>query len=139
MDFEGRTFRTAQFSDHYWNGPPRINEPRVPLAEANVVCSDVQGEGHSCPAPNCDHQSHIEHKPVIDIDVPISVIPSSTPGHSHLYINHFVSWDEYCNLLDALVECGIVEEGYARSSKARGYTAVRLPWVRKQPGEKEAV
>lgn len=139
MDFEGRTFRKAKFTDDYWDGSARIHEPRVPLAEANVVCSDVQGEGHSCPAPNCDHQSHIEHKPVIDIDVRLSVIPSSTRGHFHLYINHPVEWDAYCNLLDALVECWIVEEGYARTSKSRGYTAVRLPWVRKQTGEKEAV
>lgn len=137
MDFEGRTFRKAQFDYDY--GSAHIKEPPVRMKDANVVCSDVKGTGHSCPVSFCNHQSHSEHKPVLDIDVPMTLIPSSTKGHFHLYIDHPVSWDAYCKLLDALVECRIVEEDYAYASKNRGYTAVRLPWVKKQSGEEETL
>jgi hypothetical protein len=71
------------------------------------------------------------HRPVLDIDIPAALIPSSTPGHSHLYIDKPLTWDQYENLLWALVDCGIIESGYASASVARGYTSARLPWVKK--------
>lgn len=71
------------------------------------------------------------HTPVLDIDVPASLVPSSTPGKHHLYIDVPMSWDDYCKLLDVMAEVGILEPGYVSASKARGFTAVRLPWVRK--------
>lgn len=75
------------------------------------------------------------HYPVIDIDINHDYIPSTTPGHGHLYFNTPVTWEQYTKLLDVLAECGIVEEGYVKASKARGYTAVRLPWVKKPAEE----
>lgn len=72
------------------------------------------------------------HKPVIDIDIPVRLIPSTTPGHSHLYIDHPISWDIYENLLIALTQAGVVEEGYLRAAMQRGETFVRLPWIRKK-------
>lgn len=71
------------------------------------------------------------HKPVIDFDVPIRVVQSSTPGHSHLYIDVEMTWEEYENLLKALGKAGLVEEGYIHASIAREGTHVRLPWVKK--------
>ena len=71
------------------------------------------------------------HRPVLDIDIPAALIPSSTPGHSHLYIDKPMTRTQYENLLWALVEAGIIEGGYANASSARGYTSVRLPWVKK--------
>lgn len=71
------------------------------------------------------------HYPVLDLDLPVYVVPSSTPGHSHVYIDALLPWAKYCKLLDVLAECGLVEEGYVAASKARGHTALRLPWVRK--------
>lgn len=73
-----------------------------------------------------------EHRPVLDIDFPVQVIPSSTPGHFHLYIDKAMSWSKYERLLNALSAAGIIEEGYASVSKERGYTSVRLPWVKKK-------
>ena len=35
------------------------------------------------------------HMPVLDFDVEAHLVPSSTPGHSHLYINHAVPWEKY--------------------------------------------
>lgn len=74
------------------------------------------------------------HRPVIDIDLPIQVIPSSTRGHFHLYIDKEMSWDTYLHLLHALVYAGIVEEGYLHAAERRGFTAVRLPWITKEAG-----
>ena len=71
------------------------------------------------------------HYPCIDIDIPIRVVPSSTPGHSHLYVDEPITWDTYKNLLVALAEAGIVEEGYLHASVDQGGTTVRMPHVKK--------
>ena len=89
------------------------------LDNANVITSVVA------------NSNGLIHKPVIDIDLPISVLPSSTPGHHHLFIDHVMTWDQYVMLLGALVAAGLVEQGYFDASLTRGHTAVRLPWVRK--------
>lgn len=93
------------------------------LAHANVVSSIQIGQS--------PHSPDATHFPVIDIDIPARLIPSSTPGHSHLYIDHPVPESMYWPLLHALADAGIVEQGYVDASEARGYTSVRLPWVRK--------
>jgi hypothetical protein len=72
------------------------------------------------------------HRPVLDIDFPAALIPSSTPGHFHLYLDKKLSTSQYMKLLDALAEAGIIEQGYASVSEARGYTSARLPWVKKK-------
>jgi hypothetical protein len=71
------------------------------------------------------------HRPILDIDIPMHIIPSTTEGHGHLYIDKEVSWSKYRRLLHALAECGIIERGYLNVSIAREHTAVRLPWVKK--------
>lgn len=72
------------------------------------------------------------HRPVLDIDFPVHVEPSSTEGHFHLYLDKPLRWDQYKRLLTALSIAGIIEPGYERVSVAREYTAVRLPWVKKR-------
>ena len=71
------------------------------------------------------------HYPVIDLDVPAYLVPSSTPDHSHLFINVPLTWGDYQYLLQALAKVGIIEEGYAEASQKTGFSAVRLPWVKK--------
>lgn len=71
-------------------------------------------------------------KVVLDIDLPAQLVPSSTPGHFHLYIDKEVPTDKYMRLLEVLAEVGIIEEGYKEASIARGFTAVRLPWIKKE-------
>jgi hypothetical protein len=95
----------------------------APLQESNIITSlmDIPGEQLEDPM----------HRPVIDIDKSVTVIPSTTSGHSHLYINHMMPWSDYVKLLEVLVEIGVVEPGYLNASLARGYTALRLPWVSK--------
>lgn len=93
-------------------------EPVSDLAAANVFTSEMtDGSGM--------------HKLVLDIDFPVKVIPSSTEGHFHLVIDKPVTKEGLFRILWALADEGIVEEGYASSSEARGYTALRVPWVRK--------
>jgi hypothetical protein len=71
------------------------------------------------------------HKVVLDLDLPAQLIPSSTEGHFHLYIDKEMPWDVYVRLLTALAAAGIIEQGYLSASLERGLTAVRLPWVKK--------
>lgn len=73
-----------------------------------------------------------EHCPVLDIDVPAFLVASSTYGHSHLYIDHPMSWRKYKRLLKALSRAGIIEKGYADASIRRKHTAVRVPWLKKE-------
>jgi hypothetical protein len=89
------------------------------LDEANVITSAVKAT------------AGMTHKVVLDIDLPAKLVPSSTEGHFHLYIDHEVAWPKYEALLDALADAGIVEQGYVGASVARGFTAARLPWIRK--------
>lgn len=97
-------------------------EHRIPAdpADADVVSSDLGNDMHA---------------PCIDIDIPIRVIPSTTPGHGHLYIDMPVTWDHYLDILHALAAARIVEPGYVMASECRKATHVRLPWVKKVPEE----
>lgn len=71
------------------------------------------------------------HFPVLDIDIPAYLVPSSTEGNSHLYLDVRLSDDQMWKLCDLLAEVGILQPGYVSACKARGYTSVRLPWVKK--------
>lgn len=76
------------------------------------------------------------HYALLDLDVPATLVPSSTPGHSHLYIKKAMTWTQYEDLLLALGDAGILEPGYVRASIARGATMLRTPWTKK-PKEDE--
>lgn len=93
----------------------------VPVEEihrANIVTSKIAGTAW--------------HKPVLDIDLPVTVIPSSTPGHFHLVIDRWMSWPRYARLLQELALAGVLQTGYVNASLSRGHTAIRLPWVKKE-------
>jgi hypothetical protein len=74
-----------------------------------------------------------EHMPVLDIDVPIRVVPSSTPGKSHLYIDVVLTKAQYDSLMNVLCDVGIIEDNYYKAYTEQGFSCVRLPWVRKGP------
>jgi hypothetical protein len=98
------------------------------LDQANLITSRVAGQIED---GFLDLLGGPNHKVVLDIDLPARLLPSSTPGHHHLFIDKAIPWDDYVNLLEALAACGLVERGYVYASKERGYTCVRLPWVKK--------
>lgn len=78
-----------------------------------------------------------QHALLLDLDVPAWLVPSSTPGHSHLYVDTRIPEPAFFRLLDALADAGVIQLGYANSSKHRGGTALRLPWVKKDPAPVE--
>lgn len=72
------------------------------------------------------------HAPAIDIDIPCRYVPSSTEGHGHLYFDDVrLEWPAYVDLLQALVNAGIVDEAYLAHSKTRGMTLLRPDHVKK--------
>lgn len=73
------------------------------------------------------------HMPVLDIDFPAALVPST--NNYHLYLNKPMSWEKYAKLLEALYEAGIIQEGFYKMAIARGQTFVRRPGVFKKPGE----
>lgn len=96
--------------------------PVETLATANAISSHVVGNEDL-------------HLPVLDIDYEAALVPSSTPGHYHLFLDKPVAWDDYVDLLNALAACDIIEPGYASAAIARGATYVRKPGVRKHEHE----
>lgn len=103
-------WRNEYGSDAGWTRTPATVE------DAEVVSSEIGGGAHA---------------PVLDIDVPAYLVPSSTPGHTHLYIDCAMSWRQYKRLLRALANAGIIEKNYLTASLVRKHTAVRVPWVKK--------
>lgn len=72
------------------------------------------------------------HRPILDLDFPHAYVPSSTPGHGHLYIDHILMDDtEYFGLLASLHHFGIVGKGSVEQFKAHAMSLVRAPGVKK--------
>jgi hypothetical protein len=110
---------------------PDPNDPKEDVYDGEHVPVDDIESAHIILSKNDD----AFHRPVLDIDFPAALIPSSTPGHFHLYLDKTLTERAYMRLLDALAEAGIIEQGYASVSEARGYTSARLPWVKKRAVE----
>lgn len=126
--FPGQVIRDVNFGPETWY-EENVGEYRPTVEtpdKGTVVTSEVADrENRWLPVKNL-------HKPVLDIDLPVIVLPSSTEGHHHLYIDKVLTWDQYVELLDVLVKVGIVQEGFRNASVAREHTAVRLPWIKKE-------
>jgi len=71
------------------------------------------------------------HAPVLDLDVPHTLVASTSEGHSHLYLDVPMTWWRYKRLLRALAKAGIIEKGYVKASLRRKHTDVRVPWLKK--------
>jgi len=71
------------------------------------------------------------HAPAIDLDLPAVLVPTSTFGHSHLYLDHEMRWDHYRRLLKVMAAAGLVEPGFYESAVRRGTTLLRLPGASK--------
>ena len=74
------------------------------------------------------------HIPVLDIDMPVWVTESSTPGHYHLSINKPMTADNYEKLLTVLHEVGILQKGIIDMQwKEDKMTCIRMPGTKKEP------
>lgn len=96
---------------------------QAPPDEAELVCSDLHGEGG-------------RHKPVLDLDFPCELVPSATPGHFHLYMDKEVAWEDYLKVLKAMAGAGLIEWGYLNATEERGFGSLRHPDRPKQAGER---
>lgn len=139
----GNMLRTVEFDEDYEGGsfrrhpwyPGMDGQPNTITSE--VVEKDPFGPFHQpkyrARRGNGDFYGYEPlHRPVLDIDFPAKLIPSSTEGHFHLYLDKEMTWEQYEKLLLALVEADILEPGYVSASIARGHTCVRLPGVSKE-------
>jgi hypothetical protein len=104
------------------------NEQRIPTTDLDYA--NVCTSGYDHPVGN-GPDDNLWHRPVLDMDFPVQVHSSSTPGHCHVYIDKVLPWEAYVRLLEVMAEVGLLEPGYVRASVERGHTAARLPWVNK--------
>lgn len=118
FDTEGRTTWTVKDGE-------RIP---APINEALVLSSQTT---RTTP-PSSRAPGEPLHRPVLDIDIPARLIPSTTPGHHHLYLGVDMTWRQYEDIINALANAKVIEEGYARAALNRKATFVRLPWVAKK-------
>ena len=73
-----------------------------------------------------------KHRPVLDIDFPARLVPSTTPGHFHLYLEVALEEAEYMELLQALGKARVLSSFYARASRTRKQSFCRPEWVKKE-------
>lgn len=88
---------------------------------SNVVSSHVYGQR--------------THAPIIDLDYPHAYVPSTTPGHGHLYLNRPIARWRLWVLLWGLYIGKVIEPGNFWWSLRRGGTFVRRIGVTKSKSE----
>lgn len=75
------------------------------------------------------------HLPIVDLDFPHEYVPSSTPGHAHLYLDVPVQPWRWRALMVGLYLGGVIEWGYLLWSLRRGANFVRAPHIVKPTEE----
>lgn len=122
VDFVGKKKLDAAGDEYQTYAEPVVAD----LDKANIITSTVKGQ------PRVHYKGDTLHAPVLDFDFPAVLLPSTTEGHFHLMIDTMITWDNFQVLLDAMELCGLLEPGYVRATKQRGYSAIRLPWVKRK-------
>lgn len=108
---------------------PRLDREASSLIDADVVSSEIE------PPVGTGYGSHRRHIVALDIDYPAHLVESSTPGHFHLYLEvpGGIPHERYMELLRSLAAAKVIQPGYAKVSRERGHSDLRLPWVAKEP------
>ncbi len=125
--------RIDEIPDGEYSGDEEERDVVVSKAAGNVISSRIVDSFD--PATG-----EYMHAPVLDIDFPAALIPSSTPGHFHLYLDKPMTWTQYERILKALALGDVIEQGYREASRARKATFVRDPEIvkpAKTPGAPE--
>lgn len=91
----------------------KINDPKGRLIQSRL--------------PNPDNMLEDRHIIILDLDFPVTLIPSKTPGHNHLYIPKAVTKEQYRNILAALVEADLVQQIWAENLDTNGSTYLEIP------------
>jgi hypothetical protein len=104
-------------------------------ATGDSSCLDKGAEPKPCSKEEANLLSSAtaagKHMPVIDIDIPCRYVPSTTPGHGHLYIDKEMEFHQFMAMLYAMESAGVVQTGYRKFTEQRGNAFVRPPWVKK--------
>lgn len=93
------------------------------LEKANLISSKVKGT--------------TKHIPMFDIDFPAALIPSTTPGHFHLYLGKELTEDQMEKLVFTLYDVGIIADGNRNQWTRFKGQFLRLPWIKKRDTPKE--
>lgn len=107
-----RRFKVPHIDSHSYDGAIRAEA----ADGANLISSE------------CDDGMHA---PMFDLDFGAYLIPSSTQGNNHLYIEKKITWAQYENILKAFEAAGLVQEGWVRSARRDKRAYLRLPNIRK--------
>lgn len=118
-----KMYLQRDIDDYDEHGRTHRSTPRqMPLERANLVSSEVESG---------------KHMPVIDFDFPARIIPSSTEGHGHLYIDQELTWEQYLALLEGFHKAGLIQDGWLTNAMSDKRTYVRLPHVSKRTNKTE--
>jgi hypothetical protein len=105
-----------------------------------AVRTEKYGQGGPLNAPDDSHPANLVsslcddglHRPALDLDLSAQLVPSSTEGHFHLYIDSpGLTWPAYRRLLEALCEAGIIDDGYLAACIMRQQSLLRPQGVTK--------
>lgn len=64
--------------------------------------------------------------PVIDLDFPCKLVPSSTKNHYHLFINKALTKKQFIDLLSGLHSAGLIDTGFVNQYDDSETTFVRI-------------
>lgn len=106
-----------------WGEVPTNPQPVPALVETNIFEAQII-------TSRIDGKSEL-HSPILDLDIPHALVPSSTPGRAHLYLGVKLDTNEMNRLVDTLVEVGILQRGIGAQWRRHGHLGARLPWVKK--------
>ncbi len=105
-----------------------IEQPVVmaDLSQANIITSRY-------------NDGTARHALLLDLDHPAWLVKSTTEGHFHLYVDvpGGIPHERYFALLGSLADCGVIERGYEKASRVRGFSSLRQPWVKKEGGGRD--
>jgi len=110
-------------------------EPPIPFTHEHDKRTEVNGLALAEAISSEDVKTG-KHHILIDIDRHCVLLPSTSNGHFHLYVQmgtmgDGMDFDDYAEWLRASAKIGLIEEGYAEASIRRRATFLRLPWIRK--------
>jgi hypothetical protein len=116
-------------------GPDRdVVQMRIGPQSANLVGSLCKDMMHRV-AVDIDFDVADRICEILDMlelkDLPFMLVPSTTSGHWHLYVDKPMPWDEYEDLLARMVKLQIISAEYFGMSVQREMTRLRRPGVRK--------
>jgi hypothetical protein len=96
----------------------------------------------TCGLAASQDSSELESKPadgvVITLNVPVELVPSSTAGHFHLYIDREITWANYRWLLLAMRDAGLIGQDFCTMCLGSLQSFVRKPNVTKQAAPETA-